>query len=97
MSAPSVTLVTRAERLVLDLEAVLLTLRQGIADGGLSLPKQRWLVRELRHAPALVSELRGAMDAYRLVATSAGRPSGAVLPLDLAPAADRHLSDEDLS
>ena len=94
MSAPPVTLVSRAVRVVKDLEFALTTLRAGIAAGGLSLPKQRHLAQDLKDAPRLVCELVGAVDAYRECALQ-GRPPAA----PLAPADDArpfHLSDEEV-
>jgi len=94
MSAPAVTLVSRAARLVKDLEFALATLRAGIATGGLSLPKQRHLVQDLREAPRLVCELVGAVDAYRECALQA-RPTAAPLP-PVDDARPFHLSDEEV-
>jgi len=88
-------LVERAQREVIDLEFVITTLRDGIAAGGLSLPKQRWLLRQLKETPRLLAELRGAVDAYRACAMSAPAP-GLVVPALDPDARPLHVSDEEM-
>jgi len=87
------TLVERAQREVIDLEFAITSLRAGIAEGGLSLAKQRWLLRQLKEAPRLLSELSGAVDAYRTCAMSA---PGLVVPALDPDARPLHVSDEEM-
>ena len=84
----------RADRLVVTLEGAIHALRAGIADGGLTVGRQRWLLRELREAPRVVAELKGAVDAYRESVTLANR---ATLPGPIADdARPLHIADEEV-
>lgn len=95
MSPSRDTLTVRAAQLVKDLEFAITTLRAGLATGGLTLPKQRHLVQDLKDAPRLVCELVGAVDAYRECALQQRAPSDATrAPAD--EARPFHLADEEV-